>query len=215
MVKFLTTIYIVMDKIVLSREFYAPVPRDYRGTKGLRFRITAVLHDLGQGPYCSLTGEIYRPGANDIEAGGCLHDYARETCPAVTPYLPWHLFSLKSGPMHYCANAVYWAGFSGFCRGGDNDPPNLQHLASTVAWGVLPGEDTIAPLEALLCPEVLRTEGISILLKHHERCVALETLLEARLPALKARFAASMSELFGAEAWRDCCGQYGLDPATL
>lgn len=68
----------------------------------------------------AITGEIYRPGARDVEACGCIHDEIARYFPEFAPLIPWHLTSQDS-PMHYAANAAYHAG-------------NRDH------WGRLAGE---------------------------------------------------------------------------
>jgi len=66
-----------------------------------------------------------------------LHDEIGKHFPELAPFLKWHLMS-SDAPMHYVANARYWAGFSGYKNGGPNDPPNLDHLKSTIVYGALP-----------------------------------------------------------------------------
>lgn len=46
--------------------------------------------------------------ANDIEAGGCLHDEIAQYFPDLAPLIKWHLVS-TDGPMYYVANTVYHA----------------------------------------------------------------------------------------------------------
>ena len=57
----------------------------------------------------SMTAEVRRPGARDVEACGCLHDDIAQVFPELAPLIPWHLTS-TDGPMHYASNAVYLAG---------------------------------------------------------------------------------------------------------
>lgn len=56
----------------------------------------------------AITGEIYRPGARDVEACGCIHDEIARYFPELKPLIQWHLQDQKA-PMHYVANAVYQA----------------------------------------------------------------------------------------------------------
>ena len=56
----------------------------------------------------AITGEIYRPGARDVEACGCIHDEIARYFPEFESLIPWHSTSQDS-PMHYVANAVYHA----------------------------------------------------------------------------------------------------------
>jgi len=85
----------------------------------------------------SITGEIRRPGTRDCKACGMLHDEIGKAFPEILPLLKWHLMS-TDGPMHYISNARYWAGLCGYTNGGQNDPPNLEHLKSTIVYGALP-----------------------------------------------------------------------------
>lgn len=57
----------------------------------------------------AITADIGVPGANDIIAGGCLHDEIERIFPELAPLIQWHLTS-TAGPMHYIANTVYLAG---------------------------------------------------------------------------------------------------------
>lgn len=134
-----------------------------------RHTVTAELHSLGgQNPYFSITMGTYRQAGNG---------------PALAPSLRWHLVS-TDGPMHYAANAAYWAGLDKeWCRGGKGDPPNREYFDSTALWGALPGDAARHPMDA---PAMDRAE--------------LSAVLAARLPALLAPFRADMDRLFGTEA---------------
>lgn len=57
----------------------------------------------------AITGTVYIPGWNDIEAGGCLHDEIAKAFPELAPFIKWHLFD-STGPMHGVANTLYHAG---------------------------------------------------------------------------------------------------------
>ena len=85
----------------------------------------------------AITGEIYIPGRRDIEAGGMLHEEIAKHFPELAPYLKWHLVS-SDEPMHYIANTLYWLGYSGWCDGKPNSPPNLEHARSTAVWPDMP-----------------------------------------------------------------------------
>ena len=56
----------------------------------------------------AVTFSIYKPGARDIDAGGCLHDEIAQYFPELAPLIKWHLPS-TDGPMHYIANTTYHA----------------------------------------------------------------------------------------------------------
>lgn len=88
-------------------------------------------------------------------SGGCCHDEVAEAFPELAPLLKWHLCS-TDGPLHYVANALYWAGQSGWCDGKPNSPPNESHLKDTIVFGVLPEDKDADPMamakEGLLTP---------------------------------------------------------------
>jgi hypothetical protein len=104
----------------------------------------------------AITGEIRRPNRNDVEACGMLHDEIRKYFPELAPLLKWHLCSANE-PLHYIANTLYWLGFSGYCNGKPNDPPNIEHARSAAVWPEMPESflsgtanraDVVAALEA-------------------------------------------------------------------
>lgn len=98
----------------------------------------------------SITAEIYgkdrHPGEPTIKtpdgktlwmnACGCCHDEVAKYFPELAPFLKWHLCG-TDGPMHYLANALYWAGHKGWRDGKPGNPPNLEYLKSTIAYGAL------------------------------------------------------------------------------
>lgn len=121
----------------------------------------------------AITGDLRCNGRE--YSGGMLHDEIAERIPELVPFLKWHLVS-TDGPMHYVANALYWAGQSGYCDGKDNSPPNDAHLKSTIVYGALP-DDAQADLVALA------KEG------------RLKPWLEGRLPAMLEAFKADVESL--------------------
>lgn len=85
----------------------------------------------------SITAEIYVPGRRDVEACGCLHEEVARVFPQLAPFIKWHLVS-SDEPMHYVANTLYWLGYSGWCDGKPDSPPNLKHARSTAVWEDMP-----------------------------------------------------------------------------
>lgn len=51
----------------------------------------------------------------DHEIGGCIHEEIARYFPELAPLIKWHLFD-QTGPMHYVANTLYFAG-NRDCRG--------------------------------------------------------------------------------------------------
>lgn len=79
----------------------------------------------------SITGEIYKPGADDIIAGGCLHEQIAKHFPELKPFLKWHLTS-TDGPMHYLANTIFWA--EGY---------NTENARSSAVWPEATDDDLL------------------------------------------------------------------------
>lgn len=88
----------------------------------------------------SITADVRVPKQRDIAAGGCMHEEIAKAFPELAPFIKWHLCS-TDGPLHYVANSLYWAGKSGWTKGGRNDPPNLEHFRSTAIWPEATEED--------------------------------------------------------------------------
>lgn len=132
--------------------------------------VAEVRHDDGCGNghnTFSITGEVYDRHSR-LDMCGCLHDTIAVNFPQLAPFIKWHLCS-TDGPMHYIANALYWAGQSGYCNGKADDPPNEKHLKSTIIFGALPDDSVVNPMQ-------LAKEG------------RLKPWLEARLPKLLEAF---------------------------
>lgn len=132
-----------------QKKTYGPKPIAGYGPGAL---ITAeVCHDdeCGNGHNTfAITAEVVTPASkrrSDIEAGGCMHDEIAQAFPELAPFIKWHLTS-TDGPMHYVANAKYWAGQSGFCDGKPGSPPNEAFLKSTIVFGAVPEHDTVDPM---------------------------------------------------------------------
>jgi hypothetical protein len=124
------------ERVIAQRKFTKVI--DGGATK---VTIKAELTDLGQGAYFSMTfTESERVGRGPSA-------YYRECCwgagverfaehfPEVKQFTKWHLVNVNRGPMHYMANALYWAGCQGWCDGKPNSPPNWDHFRSTIVWG--------------------------------------------------------------------------------
>lgn len=145
------------------------------------FDATARIEKIGnQSPYFAITGEMWGSIIRSDRywcAGGCMHDEVIQHFPEWEKYIRWHLTGLD-GPMHYIANALYWAGHSGWCDGKPNSPPNKDYLYSTIVYGALDDD-------YLYHPEEMDKEE-------------LKSWLESRFPALMNAFAYDMNELFGA-----------------
>lgn len=56
----------------------------------------------------SITADIYRPKARDVDACGALHDEIQQAFPELAEFVPFHLCDTR-GPMHYIANTAYHA----------------------------------------------------------------------------------------------------------
>lgn len=130
-------------------------------------------------PRFSITGGVHFNYRADTSPsiGGCIHDILEKVWPrSIKPFTKFHLWDMR-GPMHYIPNSLFWAGFEGFCDGEKNSPPNFENFKGTAAW-----------------PEMTEKEFSEFRALSREDATAK---LEARLPALKAEFAAAMRQIFG------------------
>jgi hypothetical protein len=114
------------------------------------------------------------------DCGGCCHEHVAKHFPELTPLIKWHLTS-TDGPMHYLQNAKYWAGHSGYREGKPNNPPNLEHLKSTIVYGALP-EDENFVLDDCIYSDA---RGFTW---NEAKCNELADWLVNRLPALMLEF---------------------------
>lgn len=91
-----------------QKKTYGPKPIDGCGNGRLILATVRFDDECGNGHNTfSITGEIFRPHARDIDAGGCLHDEIAKHFPELAPLIKWHLCS-TDGPMHYPANTLYF-----------------------------------------------------------------------------------------------------------
>ncbi len=77
----------------------------------------------------AITADVYIPGRNDIEAGGCMHEEVAKKFPELAPLIKWHLCG-SDGPMYYVANTIYHADQHGATHAwvyysGQADPLNV------------------------------------------------------------------------------------------
>lgn len=147
------------DHIYAQRIWAGTRPSQYtKSTRLQHWRVTAELGRIGtQAPYFSLTYDEHGP---DGEACGAGHDRCVELAPACAPFVRWHLTS-PDGPMHYRANALYWAGYEAHTnaagvesirpsrwvhapvRPGSPNPPHWPFFASTVVLGSVYDDPTL------------------------------------------------------------------------
>lgn len=116
-----------------------------------RIRASYGLHVIGnQAAYVTVTGEIEERwrGKWRESCGGMLHREVVKHFPELAPLIPFHLSS-EDGPMHYVANAIYWAekiaGCSPF-KAESYEPVPEDAFRETVGFGVVEG-DTMPTLK--------------------------------------------------------------------
>ena len=134
-----------------------------------------------QAPYFSVILDEYKqPRVNEREqlSGGCQHDKVAQYFPELAPFVRWHLTSTE-GPMHYVANGLFWHdcyhGRQRHQKPGDRElAPSA--LASTVVLGAL-DDDFLLDMLLTMSREDLKA------------------WLEARLPALLAKFQTDMTAM--------------------
>lgn len=104
-----------------------PAPSEFR--KGALIRAEVRFDDnCGNGHNSfAITADVYRPGARDIDAGGCLHDEIVEAFPELSHLIKWHLCN-SDGPMHYVSNALYLAGNRDYNGRGAGEPDRFAHV---------------------------------------------------------------------------------------
>lgn len=160
------------------------------------FAVTCTTYRLGvagshPGDRIEYMGKRY-----SFDSGGCCHDTVRKHFPEFSHLIRWHLCDTRE-PMHYQANAAYYAGLSrAFCpRKGEPKyyPANLDGFISTTVWGALPGEtrETAAELLASLVPADTARACVS----NGET----DDTLKARLSEVLAPRAAPLRELMRAD----------------
>lgn len=103
----------------------------------------------------SITGEINSHDgrrSDPMIIGGCIHEEIAKYFPRLVQFIRWHLVS-SDGPIHYIANARYHAGLcQAYGPQGEMYPANLDHLKSTILWGIIAGE-TDEALTALIADD--------------------------------------------------------------
>lgn len=76
------------------------------------------------------------------DSGGCIHDEIAEHFPELAPLIKWHLCSQEKGPMHYVANAQYWASIAaGLLAPSKYGPDPAAAFESTVVFGAVEGDE--------------------------------------------------------------------------
>ena len=78
--------------------------------------------------YFSLTGERRR--GRSLECCGCMHEEIAEHFPDLVDLIPYHLIDSTATPLHYVANAVYWAELAAGVSRWQSDTPIPAGYAS-------------------------------------------------------------------------------------
>lgn len=158
--------------------------------------LTCKLTDLGQGHYLSCTYEEHEKNSrrrDSVIACGAA-DIVSWHKWGLAELARWHLCNITSGPMHYVANAIYWAehmhGLSDYKHDGRCDP--IDAFQQTVVFGAVPG-DEMPRLDALPGEDLgdVDTAELRKKQKQHLREV-VSAWCEARRPALMAQFEADL-----------------------
>lgn len=128
--------------------------------------------------YFSVTGEIQqiRGGRWNEETAGCIHADISLFFPELAPFVKWHLTDDTGTPMHYIANGRYWLQVANHVIFANDLPAvAIGHFKKTVLFGEVEGDSSFD----------LNTR------KTYE----IDAWLEARLPALQAKFKADMAKI--------------------
>ena len=177
----------MMEKVHYQQRFLVKVDGYQRSHS-----FTVKIHDMGSGPYFSVTGEY---GATDGEEYGQLqHHLNEDNAPDVLlKALRWHLFDVRSGPMHYVPNTMYWAGMT-----EPHTEYNPEHMKSTANLGLMDGDQELVEMaEEYNNPETYKdldpvtAEELKEYMKEE-----FENKLESRLDELFRQFDRDMEDLF-------------------
>ena len=129
--------------------------RDYKKRETVEFKRNGTLHRVtaaygwtcidGQAPYFSITyTEREHNGKRWHESScGTNHEVIAEHFPQLTHLTKWHGVSrdASKGPMHYLANAKYWARIAaGEISNTEYGPEPMGALKSTIVFGALPSD---------------------------------------------------------------------------
>lgn len=160
-----------------ERKLY--VGRDVNGTGGVECALGFT--KIGdQAPHFHALAGAWSPMDRDYIT--CAnHALLAKRFPEHAHLAKWHLCAIDSGPMHYEANAIFWAEIAqGKRERKPGDPDPIVAFKHTVVWGALEGETDDA------------------MLRHILTCDAdfIRTFLAARLPALMKKFHAEIDEAF-------------------
>lgn len=155
---------------------------------------------MGHGAYFSVTHVLEEKARNhrwyERAYGAGVEQYAAHF-PEIARFFKWHLVSFVHGPMHYKANALYWAGYGsylGWNDGNPDSPPNLERFKTTIVYGALETDTVIFPN-----PQALLNDPAWDGETRQFRRQVLEAWLDSRPPELMELFRADMIELFGVE----------------
>jgi hypothetical protein len=175
--------------IVYAKRAYTGLPFKEPGRRNpLTRKVTAQLYSLGgkQLPYFSITSSTYDNRGRMISGGAT----GEEGAGPLAPYVKWHLTS-TDGPMHYLANAMYWAGFnedgspskwhSTARYDGERVPPRWDSVANVIVLGSVEGDPDVHALSLM--------PGLT-----------LRRFLIEREPKVIAAFKADMLRLFEEQA---------------
>lgn len=95
--------------------------------KGREIRVEVRLSDNPRNGHdtFAITAHIYRPGARDWDACGCLHDEIVKYFPELAHLVKWHGVA-TDGPLHYIGNTCYLAGDADSCGRRSGEPSRWE-----------------------------------------------------------------------------------------
>ena len=162
----------------------------------------------GQAPYFSVTCTIY--GSHKVLGekmvthagkrwwpcgGGFSPESIAPVFPELVPFLRWHLCSAEA-PMHYAANAVFWAqvanGVAEYTTDRDTPQAALASFKSTVIFGAVEGDDL---------PYCVAFPSAQVAVRNHRAAIRaqVEIWCARRLPALQEAFARDLAAVAALE----------------
>lgn len=152
------------------------------------------LEKLGsQAPYFHVVYELHHRGR--MVSCGAAHDEIIRHFPELAPFVKWHLTAWPGEPMHYLANAKFWAEAVLHMRTErDDDPDAVECFMSTIAHGALPQDDVVLGAERLR--GIYEDPDTLLLPEGYRKGLLLDWMHKVvdRGPALAAAFQKAMAE---------------------
>ena len=174
------------DKFIRDADLYATSVR-------LRVKYgfdTSFSERNNQLPYFTITGEVTTRTGRYL-TGGCIHDTIVKYMPHLEPLVKWHLVAFPGEPMHYFANAEYWAKQVRLAERYEDRLRYADNFKKTVVFGAVETDNEPFIQDVIFDAWLVQKENVTYWCRE-------------RLPALKRLF---IREMYA-------CGCLTLDPTN-